>query len=248
MNLIAITETDFTSSSQVVLHGRRFEHIKNILKVKNGQKLRVGLLNGKMGWGEVCKISTSSVNLEVNLQETPPPAAQVDLIMALPRPKTLPRIVQSLTSLGVKKVAFINTWKVEKCFWHSDYLSPKALHHAMVLGLEQAIDTRLPKLEFFRLFKPFVEDQLTEWSQGKSKILCHPQSQQQYEPLISPHCSSAVLALGPEGGFVDYELEQFIIRGFKTFSLGPRILKLETAVPALVTLFANSQLAKKEIL
>ncbi|MCB0392535.1 MAG: 16S rRNA (uracil(1498)-N(3))-methyltransferase [Bdellovibrionales bacterium] len=236
MNLISITEADFTSNSQVQLMGRRFEHIKKILKAQIGQNLRLGLLDGKLGWGEVLDLQSDKIRLQVNLNEDPPLAAPVSLIVALPRPKSLPRIIQAITSLGVKRIAFINTWKVEKCFWSSDYLSRESIDQAIILGLEQAVDTIKPHIEFFRLFKPFVEDHMNEWCGKSFKIVCHPQIEGKKLSNSLEECKS-VLALGPEGGFIDYEIEQFLKHGFQPFSLGPRILRLETAIPALVSQF-----------
>jgi RsmE family RNA methyltransferase len=42
------------------------------------------------------------------------------------------------------------------------------------------------------------------------------------------------LAIGPEGGYIPYEIEQFVVLGFMPVSLGERILNVETAVPALI--------------
>ncbi|MCB9024827.1 MAG: 16S rRNA (uracil(1498)-N(3))-methyltransferase [Bdellovibrionaceae bacterium] len=245
MNLISLNEADFLSFNCVRLEDRRFAHIKNVLKVEKGKKLRVGLIGGKMGWGQVLNITSRQVELEVELNEVPPMPASVELIIALPRPKSLPRIVQSLTTLGIKRVIFLNTWKVEKCYWSSDYLNTKSLDQAVLLGLEQAVDTVLPKIEFHRLFKPFIEDHLDNWCSSKERILCHLPARKAkdssffVDPKTNPD-SSYALAIGPEGGFIDYEVQKFLDQGFKLYSLGQRVLKLETAIPALVSRFTQT--------
>lgn len=251
MNLISLNETDFLSSDSVCLADRRFDHIQRVLNAQVGQRLRVGLIGGNLGWGQILRITPRQVELKVELNQPAPKPANVEIIMALPRPKSLPRIVQTLTTLGVKRVAFINTWKVEKYYWCSDYTSEKVLNQAMVLGLEQAVDTIPLEMEFYRLFKPFVEDHLNTWTGdcGNSKYLCHPypiepNNQDCPGPIVAsqthrniPLNVTKVLALGPEGGFIDYEVEKFIGQGFKLYSWGPRILKLETALAALVSRF-----------
>lgn len=244
MNLISLKEADFLTTNSVRIGDRRFAHIKNVLKVESGKKLRVGLIGGNMGWGQVLKISSRQVELQVELNEPPPEPSSVELLVALPRPKSLPRIVQSLTTLGIKRVGFLNTWKVEKCFWSSDYLSPSVLEQAVILGLEQAVDTLPPKIEFFRLFKPFVEDQLESWCSSHKRFLCHlPTGIWKNTSLFvrseSDFLSPSILALGPEGGFIDYEVQMFLDRGFSLYSLGQRVLKLETAIPALVSRFSG---------
>ncbi len=238
MNLISLNEQDFTTSDRVVLSNRRFAHIKQVLKADVGKKLQVGLINGLMGYGEVKNIGASEVELSIVLNKKPPEPAPVSLILSLPRPKSLPRIVQTITSLGVKRVAFINSWKVEKCYWSSDYLSKEVIDKAILLGLEQSVDTVTPEIDFFKLFKPFVEDSLAEWCGDGQKLVCHPHGA---GGLSESPRTKTILALGPEGGFIDYELEQFSLQGFEQYSLVDRVLKLETAIPALVSRFYRGQ-------
>ena len=151
--------------------------------------------------------------------------------MALPRPKVFKRVLQSITAMGVKRIILTNSWRVDKSYWQSPLLTPENLHQQMLLGLEQARDTILPKIEIQQRFKPFVEDLLPTIVSGTCGFVAHPDA-----PRACPANSSGAvtLAIGPEGGFTHYEIEKLEEAGLQAVHLGPRPLRFETAVPALL--------------
>src|SRR5687767_6478487 len=128
MNLVLLHPEDFISRDVARLSGRRREHVLNVHRVAQGDVLRVGIAGGKIGSGEVISIAPEGIELRVALMEDPPAPLPVTLILALPRPKVLNRVVASATSLGVKRLYLINAWRVEKSYWSSPRLSPENLH------------------------------------------------------------------------------------------------------------------------
>jgi len=234
MNLILLNHDDFITENQVRLKGRRLEHIRTVHRAKADTQLRVGLLNGKMGHGLITHIDTGFVELTVSLTQPPPEQLPVTLLLALPRPKMLKRVLQSITSLGVKQIYLINSHRVEKSFWSSPLLQREHLHEQLLLGLEQARDTILPEVHLRKLFKPFVEDELPEIIKGTRALVAHPSSERIM--LLEPN-QPTTLAIGPEGGFIPYEVDKLVEGGFTPFSFGERILRVETAVPVLISKF-----------
>jgi len=232
MNLILLEQNDFIGDDRVRLTGRRLEHIRTVHRAETDTRLRVGLLNGNMGHGVIDQIDTDFVELNIELSQPPPAKLDVTLLLALPRPKMLKRVLQGITSLGVKQIYLINCYRVEKSFWSSPLLSQEQLHEQLILGLEQARDTILPQVHLRKLFKPFVEDELPALCQGTSALVAHPASEQ-ITPL-EPN-QPTTLAIGPEGGFIPYEIDKLAACGFTPFSLGERILRVETAVPVLLS-------------
>jgi RsmE family RNA methyltransferase len=165
------------------------------------------------------------------LDQPPPPKLPLTLLVALPRPKVLNRVIASATSLGAARIVLLNAWKVEKSYWMSPRMAAENLLHQRLLGLEQAVDTVLPDLHLARLFRPFVEDELPALAAGSRRLFAHPGAALECpRDLAGP----VTLALGPEGGWVDAEVESFRRAGFEAVSLGPRILRTETAVAALI--------------
>ncbi|TNC85141.1 MAG: 16S rRNA (uracil(1498)-N(3))-methyltransferase [Alcanivorax sp.] len=236
MNVILIQPREWGSNSthgQIVLGGERHRHIRTVLQPVVGDQLRVGLLGGHLGMGLVQAVDEHSITLDVALTSPPPAALPVTLVLALPRPKVLRRTLQACATLGVKEIYLINSYRVEKSYWQTPFLEAEAVQKSLLLGLEQARDTILPRIHLRKRFKPFVEDELPALvAAGKAAWTAHP------VPDALP-CPSAInepclLAVGPEGGFIQYEVEKLAAAGFRTIGLGPRILKVETALPALL--------------
>ncbi len=217
---------------QLILRDERHRHIRDVIRPEPGDQLRVGLLDGKLGLATVLTLDRHSVNLDIHLDTAPPPPLPVTLLLALPRPKVLRRTLQACTTLGVKHIYLINSYRVEKSYWQTPFLEDAALQETLLLGLEQARDTMLPQVHLRQRFKPFVEDELPQLMTGKSAWVAHPTPDAAPCPTgVSAPC---LLAVGPEGGFIPYEVEKLVTAGFQTIGLGPRILKVEHAVPALL--------------
>ncbi|PLX78577.1 MAG: 16S rRNA (uracil(1498)-N(3))-methyltransferase [Desulfuromonas sp.] len=232
MNLILLSENDFVSEHSVRLCGRRLQHILEVHQAQPGDKLRIGLVNGLLGEGTVSVIDGERLEMETRLHQPPPTPLSCNLLLALPRPKMLKRVLQSVTSLGVKQIYLINSYRVEKSFWGSPLLQPEKLREHLLLGLEQACDTLLPEVHLRQRFKPFVEDELPGLTAGTKGLVAHPAATQGFPREIA---EPTTLAIGPEGGFIPYELEKLQEAGFSTASLGERILRVETAVPVLLS-------------
>ena len=110
-------------------------------------------------------------------------------------------------------------------------LAPATVRDYLLQGLEQARDTLLPPVHLHTRFKPFVEDQLPGLLAGRDALLAHPGD----APLAPTGLErDTVLVVGPEGGFIPYEVEKLLAAGCRQVSLGPRILRVENAVAALL--------------
>jgi len=227
MNLILLFDSDFVSSHRVRLADRRFLHVKEILKVQEGQVLSVGQINGLMGEGLVISLTDTSVELDIQLSQKPPEPLPLTLILALPRPQMLKRTLFCATSLGVKKIIFLNFNRVERSFWNSSALKPEAIKEQLVLGLQQAKDTIMPEVLFKKRFKPFIEDELPVLIKNTKAYLAHPGE----KACLPKGKKDVVLIIGPEGGLVDYEVELLKSKGVKTVNLGKRILRFENVIP-----------------
>ncbi|MBI5640732.1 MAG: 16S rRNA (uracil(1498)-N(3))-methyltransferase [Nitrospirae bacterium] len=232
MNLIILFKDDFIDAKTVRLRGRRLMHVTTVQRASVGDSLRVGLLNGDIGTGVVTHLDEEYLEMDVKLGTRPPAALPLTLVLALPRPKVLRRILLSAGSMGVKKIFLINAYRVEKSYWQSPLLDPAAMNTQLLLGLEQARDTMLPEVLLRPLFKPFVEDELPAIIEGTLPLVAHPVAS---EPCPRQVREPVVLALGPEGGFIPFEIEKFLSLGFTSVHLGERILRVETAVPFIIS-------------
>ena len=235
MNLVLL-EPDDLAGDEAVLRGRRARHVREVHRVRPGDVLQVGLVGSLVGDGTVLAVEGDEVRLRVHLCRAPPARSGIDLLLALPRPKVLKRLLAATASLGVERVVLVNAARVEKSYFDSPFLAPDALREALVLGLEQARDTVLPEVRLRPRFRPFVEDELPSWWPAPApKLVAHPASESGLEGCeVGRARSKVVVAVGPEGGFVPFELDLLARAGFTAFTLGERILRVDTAVVAVV--------------
>jgi RsmE family RNA methyltransferase len=230
VNLILLFDDDFVAPSRVRLTGRRLRHVIDVHRAAVGEDLAVGVANGRIGRGTITRIDGDALEMDVAFDRDSPAALPLTLILALPRPKVLNRVIAGAASLGIKRIVLINAWRVEKSYWSSPRLSDENLRAQAILGLEQARDTILPSIETRRLFRPFVEDELPALARGTRALVAHPHATE----ACPRHVSEPItLVIGPEGGFIDAEIASLERIGFICVNIGDRILRVETAVPFL---------------
>lgn len=231
MNLLLLEDGDFVAADRALLSGRRLKHLQEVHRAAVGDSLRVGRLNGLMGSGQLLRLDANEAELSVKLDLPAPAKLPITLLLALPRPKMLRRVLQTISAMGVPRLVLLNSYRVEKSFWQTPFLEPAAIREQLILGLEQARDTVLPEIIIEKRFKPFVEDRLPALAAGNLGLIGHPGAY--------PACPRAVdqavtLAIGPEGGWIPYEVEKLQEAGLQPVQLGERILRVETAVTALL--------------
>ena len=231
MNLLLLEEADFIAADRVILRDRRLTHMQEVHRSEVGDSLRVGRINGLMGSAELLRLEAGEAELRVNLDQPPPAKLPLTLVLALPRPKMLRRVFQTVATMGVAKVILVNSYRVEKSFWQTPFLEPEAIREQLILGLEQARDTVLPEIVIEKRFKPFVEDRLPAIAEGTLGLVGHPGN---FPPCPRALSEPVTLAIGPEGGWIPYEIDLLTKSGLQPVQLGERILRVETAVTALL--------------
>jgi RsmE family RNA methyltransferase len=232
VNLLLLEPGEVGPGGAARLGGRRARHVCQVLRCQPGDRIAAGVVNGLSGEAEVLAATEDELLLRTTLDHQPPPPSPVSLLLALPRPKILRKVLQAVAAMGVKRLVLLGSYRVEKSYWSSPVLSPEALRQELLLGLEQGKDTALPAVALERFFKPFVEDRLDAALPG-ARLLADPHAPHPIEALPAPAGGVAV-AIGPEGGWTPYEAAELARRGFTPFSLGPRPLRVDQAVPFIV--------------
>ena len=231
MNLLLLEDADFIAPDRVVLRDRRLTHMQEVHRVEVGDSLRVGQIGGLMGNAQLLRLDSHEAELRISLDSAPPAKLPLTLVLALPRPKMLRRVFQTVATMGVSKVILVNSYRVEKSFWQTPFLEPAAIREQLILGLEQARDSVLPEVIIEKRFKPFVEDRLPQLADGTLGLVGHPGD---YPPCPRAVTEPVTLAIGPEGGWIPYEIDLLNKAGLQPVQLGDRILRVETAVTALL--------------
>nr|WP_269808021.1 16S rRNA (uracil(1498)-N(3))-methyltransferase [Pseudomonas agronomica] len=229
--MLLLEEADFIGPDRVVLGDRRLTHMQEVHRSAVGHSLRVGRIGGLMGTAQVLRLDPREAELQVTLDQPPPAKLPLTLVLALPRPKMLRRVFQTVATMGVPRVVLVNSYRVEKSFWQTPFLEPEAIREQLILGLEQARDSVLPEIVIEKRFKPFVEDRLPAIVEGTLGLVGHPGN---HPPCPRALTEPVTLAIGPEGGWIPYEIDLLGKAGLQPVQLGERILRVETAVTALL--------------
>ncbi|MCS5706408.1 16S rRNA (uracil(1498)-N(3))-methyltransferase [Synechococcus sp. FGCU-3] len=231
MNIILLNENDWLAEQVALLRDHRADHIRGVLRASAGDKVRVGVLGGNRGTAIIEAIDEHGVKLLVEATEPPPPRHNFDIVLALPRPKMLRRILRTVAEFGVAHLHLINSARVEKSYWQSPLLHPEKISEALITGLERSMDTVLPEVHVHKRFRPFVEDELTGICAGRR---CWIADMNGTTSLADKAREPAVVLIGPEGGFVPFEatLAESVIA--ERVHLGGRILSVDTALPAVL--------------
>ena len=232
MNRILFEEGEIQADGTVTLTDSRAAHIRDVLRASAGGTLRTGTVDGLAGESRVLEVSETQVRVLPEHARVPP-EPWFDLLLAAPRPKVLKRLWPQLAALGVGRVVVVNAAKVEKCYFSSQWLDAAHYRPLLIEGLMQAGLTRLPRVLVRPRFKPFVEDELDALFPGQVRLLAHPGSRTPLQQAAGGR-ARPLLAVGPEGGWTDYEVKILLARGFELFSLGVRTLRTDTACIALI--------------
>lgn len=232
MNFLLLHAHELAEDGRADLRGRRAEHARTVLKVETGQRLRAGIVDGELGTATVLAVEADRVVVAMQ-RERPAPAADDVLLLAVPRPKVLLRMYGHAAALGFGHLVLFRSWRVDKSHLDSASLRPEAQQEQLLLGLEQAGRTRLPKITFCPLFKPMVEDHLDGLGLPPQRFVAHPTAATATAALASLVGAPFALALGPDGGFLPYEVDALAGRGFLPITCGPWPLRTETALAAL---------------
>jgi RsmE family RNA methyltransferase len=249
VNLILVSPAEVFGGA-VRLTDARAVHLTTVLKAAPGQRVRIGLVDGPLGTGTVTAVDAAGVSLECAFEPAAPPRPRVDLLLALPRPKVLRRLWSQVAALGVGQVMLTNAARVERDYFGTHVLAPSAYTPLLVEGLQQARDTRLPIVTVHRRFKVLVEDDLERLFPAGVRVAAQPGQEESFAGLLTrPRASGpshqaeeqrdetrVLLAVGPEGGWTEFELALLERHGFHTVSIGPRTLRSDTATIALLTL------------
>lgn len=228
MNVLLLSPDELQPDGTARVQGRRARHVAEVLRAGPGDTLRAGVLGGKVGTARLLALEEDGAHLALTLEEPPPPRPGVELLLAMPRPKALRRVLATVASLGVDRLVLLNAARVEKSYFDSKVLAESRLKKHLLDGLEQAQDTVLPEVLIAERFRPFVEDRLEGLLGSSERRVLHPGPMEGSRP---PPGQRLVLAIGPEGGWVPFERELLAAHGFTPLALGLRTLRTETVVP-----------------
>ncbi len=250
MNRIIFESEERSADGHVRFGGSRARHVFSVLRAAPGDTVRMGELGGER-FDSAVLVDVSAQSCAARLGPPSPPLSRnpADLLLALPRPKCLRRLLPQIAALGPARVFVTAAEKVEKAYWGATALEPGECRERLMDGLCQSGDTILPEIRIVRRLKPFVQDEIPSlYPDPRSRLIAHPEKSTRLLPRHDWRSSAAatgrplLIAVGPEGGWSEFEIGLFGDAGFSRISLGERTLRTDTAVVALLSLAAEGRL------
>jgi len=233
VNLLLVEPTEVASDGTVVLDDRRADHLRGVIGATLGQTVRAGIVGGGIGTAEVTADDGTAMTLRLELTVAPSPPLPIELVLAIPRPKVLSRVIETAAAFGVERVDLTNAWRVDKSYLASPRLETDSLQRALRLGAEQGATTHIPRLAIHERLMSLLDSRWPADAPGPppTRLLAHPGA----PPIEQADLAwPLAIAVGPEGGWIQREVDTFVERGFTPVSLGSPILRVEAVVPAML--------------
>ena len=221
--------------STLVLSDEEAHHAARVLRVQSGE--RVTVLDGAGGVfccevGEVTKHEVSLHVIEKTVQ--PAPAFQITLLLAIPKGKTIESIIEKATELGAHRIVPLLTERVTTRLDIAGATDKGAKwQRVAVEAIKQCGAAWLPKVESPVALKDFLTRSesfdltLVGALQGETR---HPREFiREFEAQRGAHPHNVAIWIGPEGDFTPEELAAIQNSGAKPITLGPLVLRVETA-------------------
>ncbi|GBD92133.1 ribosomal RNA small subunit methyltransferase E [bacterium BMS3Abin04] len=251
MNIILLNKNDIIKPNIYKLTGKIADHIINILRANVDDYLEVGIINGPIGKAQIIILKKEEVVLRLMEMHAPPGKFSIDLICALPRPQTLKKILSVSATMGINSIHFIMSNRVEKSFFNSTLLKDENYLQYILDGLSQGKRTKVPKIYFYKRFKKFFEEDFSFGAVSRTnitlKLVAEGSSKNCLTDVFPKTVNNIILAIGPEGGWISFEIKFMEKHGFIPFKISNSVLRVESAVTAALAQIELVNISKKKI-
>lgn len=232
------TPANLNTGSDVCLDAKAYKHTKEVLRLKSGDQVVLFNGDGFDYLGVIEKLAKKQLHIVLNekIQLDNESALFIHLLVPLSRSDKMDWCLQKATELGVAKITPVNTERVNFTI-PADRIDKKMHHWQAVINsaCEQSGRARIPVLSepvsFTRALHNSSDNQL--------KLVASPGNDNSLTTLSEQKITNCACLIGPEGGFSTTELTQAAEAEFRVVSLGPRILRLETAVVTMSALLQS---------
>jgi 16S rRNA (uracil1498-N3)-methyltransferase len=226
------TSQALTSNSTLVLAEAQSHYLSKVLRMQAGRELII--FNGEGGEYNAEISAVNKKHVEVTIKdfsaENRQSHLQLELAIGVSRGERMDWVLQKATELGVTKITPLMTERTEVKLG-GERADKKMEHWQQILisACEQCQRNILPELSEPKQYSDWITQ-----CQSELKFVLHHRDNQGL-----PHdksTQSVALLIGPEGGLDDDEIAQAIAQGFSPLTLGPRVLRTETAPVAAISL------------
>jgi 16S rRNA (uracil1498-N3)-methyltransferase len=233
---------DVPDTEQLLLDGDEGRHAVDVLRLTQGETVRIGDGNGTVAEGEVVDAGPSGLLVAVRARfEVPAPTPEFVLVQALPKGDRGALAVELATELGVDRIV---PWAASRCVtrWRDDRVE-KGLAKWRSAARAAAKQSRRPRLP--EVTEPMTTREVCGMlADTDLAVVLHEQARRPLAELQLPSTGTVAVVVGPEGGLTDGEVMAFRAAGAHSVRLGPEVLRTSTAgAAALAALSAKTRWA-----
>ena len=228
MNIILFRE--FPQGGLIPASDERAKHILGILKLKEGDSFRMGIVNQSEGNAGIVRVDEAGVTVSYE-PASEPVLYPVTLLCAQVRPICMKRILREAVSLGVGRIILCGSDTGEKSYMSANIYKSGEYRDFLMDGAMQSAHAGIPEVLFADNANKAVRLAAETSPEGADFILLDNVTGAL--PLSGATIGEyAVLAIGPERGWSDRERRLFADCGYRPMLLGSRVLRTETACSA----------------
>jgi 16S rRNA (uracil1498-N3)-methyltransferase len=219
---------DEFSENQAAVTGAHAEHLVRVLRVRVGQQFDIAT-GVAVRRGRVTAVSPDRVEFELGEQLPAVSVPSVTLVLSIFKFDRMEWAIEKCTELGVTRIVPVAARRTEAHLVTAAVKRWERWQRIAAQASEQSRRSAPPEIS-----PPVKFKEALDWPGQIRIVLAEGEEQQMLEDgLISPASSAAVvLAIGPEGGWAGAEIDLFRQAGWVPASLGPTILRAETAAIA----------------
>lgn len=239
MNSLLLYPEEISNNQTAHLTGARASEVFSKHALSAGIEIKVGVYRSEVRSGFVVSASPDEVVIELRRKFAPPARENLELIIALPRPQTLKKILQLSATCGIAAVHLVPAEKVPRSYFQSKLLRDESILKEIALGLQQAGDCFPPLINISNfssnnaanIFENLKAAQYQNALKLFADTIREDGGRAQSAPSFESAGQKVVLAIGPEGGWTENERRRFIYElNFQPYSLGDRQLRTEVAL------------------
>lgn len=214
---------------KAALTGTHAEHLVRVLRARVGQEFDI-VAEGVVRRGRVSSITDGKVEFELGPEISSSPAAvNLTLLLAVFKFDRMEWAIEKATELGVSRIVPVIARRTDAHLASAALKRVERWRRIVVRAAEQSRRTAPPEFS-----EPMKVQTAVKLPASVRIVLSEAEQDASLRDLIQANesASEALLAIGPEGGWTEDELDLFRREGWTSASLGPTILRAETAAIA----------------
>ena len=218
--------------NEVLIEGDDYKHISKVLRLKIGDKIGINNCTGKEFMGQIVLIDKKYVHvniineISINNEST----LKIYLFQGLPKSSKMDLIVQKATELGAFEITPIITQRVVVKNELNEFKKLGRWNRIILESCKQCKRSIIPKVN-----APIEFDDLLKRLEDMDLIVVPYEEENGFgiknvmDKIVISQINKVAVIIGPEGGFEAIEIEKLKANGAYIVTLGPRILRTETA-------------------